>query len=300
MVVVMLILALLTHLAVRETGRLQAARLQRQADRQLEEVRDAVWLRNAAGEATGFLADLGRLPRALVATNEAGLVVRTLSELWRRPADVAPFDLRPATAENLAVPAEEKAALADAAVIVPCGWRGPYLRLPFGRDRLLDPWGNPLETPDDAGFARLFVATNEPSARAAHLVGHVRHLGADARPDDQVTPATPADRDHGLDLLPPGGLANRLVVRTQFVNATGPAGLTGEAVCRWYMPCGSAITGAVEKVAVSGLSYATFSFAGLPPGTCQLAVSVGGTNRALTQVEVPPGGREVQLNVLIP
>ncbi len=300
LVVVLVILALLTHLAVREMGKVQASHRRRQADRQLEEVRAAVWAREPGGAASGFLMDLGRLPRAVPATNEAGRVVQTLAELWQRPAGVAPFALRTAAATNLVVPASVQTALADETVVVPCGWRGPYLRLPFGRTRLLDAWGNPFETRDDAGFVRLFTSAGEPAAQEGDAIGRVRHLGADARPDDRITPSSEAARDGVVDFLPPGGRINPLAVTAQFVNGAGPVGIDGTVRCRWYMPCGGAITGDVATVTLTEGSFATFSFNGLPPGACTLVVDVGGRKRAQETVEVPPGGRTVQMKVWVP
>lgn len=299
LVVVLVILSLLTHLAVREMGKVQDGRLARQAERQLEEIRAAVWQTDRGEEPTGFLVDMGRLPRAQATTNETGRTVLTLSELWRRPDDVAPFALRAASTTNLVVPAAVKSELADASVIVPCGWRGPYLRLPTGRDRLIDPWGNPFETPDDAGFVRLFL-TNEVAAVAGHPVGAIRHLGADARPDDRQAPATARERDGRIDFLPAGGGTNPLAVNANFVNGNGPVGVSGEVRCRWYLPCGGAITGAVEKTSLAGGSFTTFSFTGVPPGVCTLVVDVGGKACARTRVLLPPGGRSVDLKVWVP
>lgn len=298
LVVVLLILALVTHLAVRELGKVQRARSGQAANAQLETLRDAVWHAAPGEEPTGFLADLGRVPRAARATNELGRAVGTLGELWTRPADVAPFALRPAVASNLVVSAAERGTLADPSVVVPCGWRGPYVRLPFGRNRLVDAWGNPLETPDDAGFARLLgrdgraVAVGDP-------VAHVRHLGADGRPDDLVEPPDAAAHDVSAELVPGGRLANPLVVNASFVAGTNPGRVDGTARCRWYMACGGAITGGVATVALAGAARTSFAFEGLPPGMCAVAIDVGGARRALERVVVPPGGRVVDVKVAV-
>ena len=63
-------------------------------------------------------------------------------KLWKKPEGSLPFAVREAVSSNLCVSASEKALLAENGVWVPTGWRGPYLRLPVGRDELLDPWGN--------------------------------------------------------------------------------------------------------------------------------------------------------------
>lgn len=299
LVVVLAIMALLTHLAVREAGSLRRDRLRAAADGQLETIRDAVWKDGDCGEPTGFLVDMGRLPRAQAATNESGLAVATLSELWRRPAGVPEFALRHASATNLVVSEELRGRLADTSVCVPCGWRGPYLRMPFGRDRLLDPWGNPVETPDDAGFSRL-MSPGGAAAAADALVGRVAHFGADARPDESVEPPDDAARDAAAGLLPPGGLSNPLVVTAAFMDGDGPRIPAGAVECRWYMPCGGAITGDVATAEASSTAFRTFEFEGLPPGVCTLVVRESGVNRAVERVVVPPGGRQLDVKVRLP
>lgn len=297
LVVVLLILALLTSLAVRELGHLQGTRQRAAAGRLLEDVQAAVWQERSGEGPMGFFADMGRLPRATVETNEFGRSVLTLAELWRRPADLAPFALRRAVATNLVCAAEMKNALVDEQVIVPCGWRGPYLRLPTGRDRLLDPWGNPLETPDDAGYTRLFAVSNV-AVRAGEFVRGVAHFGVDARPDTDLTPANENQRDGRIDFTPQ--TANPLAVEMAFVNASGPTPVSGTVRCRWYMPCGSAITGAVAQATLTQATGATFSFEGLPQGTCALVIDVGDETRLRERVRMPSGGRVLNVKVWVP
>lgn len=84
----------------------------------------------------GFVADMGRLPV-------------DLSELWE-PGDWPAFGFVAATADQ--VDSEHE----DGQVVVPSGWRGPYLRLPIGRRELLDGWGNVLQLePDDGEILRI-------------------------------------------------------------------------------------------------------------------------------------------------
>lgn len=113
MVVVLVVMALAAHLAVREFSRVNDRRMTETADRQLKELRDAVWSLDADGAPCGFLADMGRLPRSL-------------DELWAKPDDARPFAVT-----NVA-----------SGVYVPTGWNGPYIRLPLGKRGLYDPWGN--------------------------------------------------------------------------------------------------------------------------------------------------------------
>ena len=131
MIVVLAIIAALTHLAVRELTKFGEARLTAAADRQLEEIREA---------ALSFYADMGRLVNA---TNG------TLSELWIKPKDAV----------------ENKVIVTNAIRIVG-GWKGPYLKLPAGKTTLRDPWGNEFKT-DNTEFVRLSVS-NEWATAIAH------------------------------------------------------------------------------------------------------------------------------------
>lgn len=117
MVVVLVVMAIAAHLAVREFGRVRDRRMTESADRQLVELRDAVWSLDSEGIPCGFLADMGRMPRRI-------------DELWKLPQDAGRFAVTNVTG----------------AIHVPTGWQGPYIRLPPGRDALYDPWGNDIGT----------------------------------------------------------------------------------------------------------------------------------------------------------
>ena len=79
MTVVVAVIAIVTHLAMREIGHYRGEKLSQAADRQLADVREA---------ARRFLSDVGRLPRLAAATNREGETVWTLSELWKRPSNL--------------------------------------------------------------------------------------------------------------------------------------------------------------------------------------------------------------------
>lgn len=132
LVMVLVVLAIVTHLAVHELGSVLDGKRTSAAETQLESIRRA---------AADFLSDVGRLPRLVAETNDQGQVVKTLSELWRCPSHVP----RQAVT-NL-----------DGKVMVATGWRGPYLRISPNKDRLLDPWSNAIEEVDDAGLKRLWM-----------------------------------------------------------------------------------------------------------------------------------------------
>ena len=293
--VVLAILALVTNLAVREMSALRQSRASSSAATQLSELGDAVWRERPGEEPSGFLADLGRLPRATAFTGTTGRVSATLGELWRRPSGVGAYSLRRAVAGNLAVPAAEVASLADGDVAIACGWRGPYLRLPPGRDRLFDPWGNPMENRDDAGYDRLFDIAGNPSPIGGEVAA-ARHLGSDARADADMPPAISSAIDASVAFVkaaPSGTLA----VSVSFRGPDGPCAISGDVVCRWYAPCGSAITGAVSRLTVESAPVASFSLGPGPAGNAVVAIDVGGECRARKRLAVPPGGRAVEIVV---
>ena len=188
---VLFILALAAHLGTRQLAATRSSRLRAAADRQLEELADAV-CRDRAGDVTGFLSDMGRLPHAVPSPDGASLC---LAELYVRPEGVGDFRARPASGDNLADEARD-AGIADDSVLVPCGWGGPYISLPQGASRLRDPWGNPIENPSgDAGCARLLGEDLVSPAAAGGPVCAVRHLGSDGMADTNRPPASAEARD---------------------------------------------------------------------------------------------------------
>ena len=263
LVVVLAVIAVLTHLAVRELSHVRDTKLAQAADCQLEEIRASVYSRVKGEEASGFLADMGRMPRLAedIRTDRlshAVLTNSTLGELWSMPTGARPYAVRPASPENLA---PGIASLADAGVYVPTGWRGPYLRIPFGKTRLLDPWGNPIEKTDDAGLPRLTISSDG-------FVESVSHYGPSAR----------ASGERRIALAPDGGASSRLVVTSS--SAT-------DIAVRWYGPASGMITGAEETVSASSPAV----FEGLSPGRRILAFN--GTTRI---VDVKPGDNLISID----
>ena len=270
LVVVLAVIAVLTHLAVRELSHLRDAKLSKSADKQLEEIRASVYSRIPGEEATGFLADMGRLPRPAddVRTDRSSRTTvtnSTLSELWLMPSDAKPYAVRQATAENL-VPGLS-ADLVQPTVYVPTGWRGPYLRLPFGKTRLLDPWGNPVEAEDEAGLPRLTITNG--------FITAVAHYG----PRAQANPHAPANGARSISLAPDGGAASRLIVSTTSASDISVA---------WYGPASGLITGATHVVSAG----APHTFEGLTPGTRILHY-----NGAAHTIDVKPGDNLISLDL---
>lgn len=225
---VLFVLAFSAHLAVRELSRQRAARLRSTADAQLDAIAAAVWDDSSA---TGFLSDMGRLPVAIPQDPGDAASPLSLRELWACPDGIGEYRARPATAANLAPDAPVE--LADPDILVPCGWGGPYLRLPPAATRLLDPWGNPAETPDPAGLARLLDAEGEPVATNGQPVAAIRHFGSDGLDDAERPPERPDQAGAVRAFADP---AARLLLTFE------PDTI---AEIRWYAPLADKITGGV-------------------------------------------------------
>lgn len=235
MTVVLAVIALLTHLAVRELGQYRDMKLAKAADRQLEEIRDA---------AARFLSDVGRLPKPVPGTNGTGKVTWTLSELWKKPANLGHCRLVTKDGVSLAV-----------------GWRGPYLKMPFGRDRLLDPWGNPIELEDSARLRRLWTGKNG-------FVTNVCHYG----------PTGQAPGLRNMSLVPAGGLSADLVVTLD------AGGYSGDIECSWYGAYENSVTNVSLRSASAGSQIV---FRDVPCGEKILKITAGRTVSRLVRVEGP-------------
>jgi prepilin-type N-terminal cleavage/methylation domain-containing protein len=293
--VVLAIPALLTHLAVRKTSRWRSGQLREMSNRGLLEIKEAVvgsdFERDSDGARvrTGFLADLGRLPQAV--TNQCGRL--SLAELWASPSSAGSYAAREAVAANL-VPGSD-AADADADVVVPGGWRGPYLRLPLGKTRLLDAWGNAYEVPDDANYsARLCRADGAPVAAPGDPVVLLRHLGADGIPDELRAPESEENQDLTLNLFAgPGPDAFTNATLTVTVNAydadgNPAAASTYSGTVRVYGPRDGQIAVCKQTFSISaGTAHATVS--GLTPGPRVLRVECNGHKGLPRLFVVQPG-----------
>ena len=271
---VLFVLALSAHLAVSELSRRRAQRLRNAADRRLEEIASAVWREDARGGPTGFLADMGRLPGAQPPADADGTPPLTLRELWECPDGTGDYRARPATAANLADGAPD--ALIDSDVLVPCGWGGPYLRLPPGTDRLLDPWGNPMETPDAAGLDRLFADTGAttPADASGTPVAAIRHYGSDGLDDGEFPPDHPDKAAATVAFATP---TSRLLLAFE-------PGSVAEIRC--YAPCGDKITGIVENPLPED-SQALLD--NLPPGIRVLKIIRSDASSRVHHVTLRPG-----------
>ena len=143
LLVVLAILALLTTAAVTSSDVFMGQGRYDATSRTLSDIQEAVLGPANAFQpggniiTSGFVADMGRLPNCTSTDTTVGL-----SELWIQPAGGS-FTISPAS---------------DSEVLVPCGWRGPYLRLPVGESSLRDGWGQ------SDGLAR-FLSRGQPGWR---------------------------------------------------------------------------------------------------------------------------------------
>ncbi len=221
LVVVLAILAVVTTLALRSLDQVQDQKRDEANRDGIEALRDAVLGspddRASDGSPTlgGFVADMGRLPRAV---EDGGTL--TMAELWLNPGQ--PFDVRQALVAN-GVPL----AYEDPQVFVSGGWRGPYLRLPIGAQIWQDGWGNPVTSPldssppdpDGSGYARLRALNDTPLTAAGQEIRVVRHLGGNGRLD----PAdTGYDRD-GFLVFDDASYQARLTIQLEVMDDDSPA-----------------------------------------------------------------------------
>ena len=187
LVVVIAILAVLMTVALRSmTGVAQQSRFEA-TQRTLENIQEAILgpandhQPDGSRVINGFIADIGRLPQAVPAINPDGTTSLTLNELLIQPTNAWSFDVRPATAANLD---PNEGSMADASVLVPCGWRGPYLRLAVGETAITDGWGVALANPAPAvtNVVLLYRPDLSPVANPGDPIGVVVSPGADGVP----------------------------------------------------------------------------------------------------------------------
>lgn len=187
LVVVLAILVLAAGTALTATGSLADQSRYENTQNGLDSLERALLGRfdsasNGGADAISFVADVGRLPRV---TNTDPALGVGLAEVWIHPAGVAQFEILPARA--------------DPDVVLPVGWRGPYVRLGFGTAKLVDGWGRPYV---------LFGLDGVP-AMAGSDVGVIRTLGADGAPggsgfdaDTEVALMSPTQSARHLGAVP--------------------------------------------------------------------------------------------------
>jgi prepilin-type N-terminal cleavage/methylation domain-containing protein len=178
LMVVLVILAAMTTIAVQSVNGLADQARYDATQKTLQNTQDAcLGSINSQGPDggqifTGFVADLGRLPQVVLENRANNVQVLTLQELWNPLSPVAqsfPFAIR-----------TPKGTDADAAISLPCGWRGPYLRMPLGAGTLLDGWGQELASPFPpvTGQGNLLDLMSNTVTASGQTVFQVRSLGS--------------------------------------------------------------------------------------------------------------------------
>lgn len=193
LVVVLLILVVLTSVAIQSTeGVISQGRFDAN-QRTLQGIENAVLgdstLRQPEGTPilNGFVADVGRLPRSL-------------TELVLKPNDVLDYEFRNGSDNDVDM------ANVDDDVELGTGWRGPYLRLPFGS---FDEQTTTVDIKD--GFGRSFIPVPQnvvPSADEVTtgnnftVISALRSFGADGIENNAQDPEeSPFDRDVSLNFV---------------------------------------------------------------------------------------------------
>lgn len=214
LIVVLTILAALAGTALVSTeGLVDQSRYDATRDT-LTHLEDAI-LGSAPGPAgapwlPGFVADMGRLPRA-TDVNDPGddededeKLAELASELWVQPAAAPAFAIQRPDG--------------DPEIQLPAGWRGPYLRLPLGSAELRDGWGRPIRLLDLNGQP-FEIDAAPPAPTLGDTPAAFGSWGADQFPDpappaevpgydkDQTVPMPPQH----LGVLAAGGLPVRVI-----------------------------------------------------------------------------------------
>jgi len=188
LLVVLSILAVLSTVALTSSSGIADQARYEATQRTLENIREAVLgpanLRDTDGTQlyTGFVADTGRLPRAVAEPVDGGTVL-TLQELWIQPATLVDYDVRQALAANIVVDAPSSAAEeADATVYLGTGWRGPYLNLKPGTARIVDGWGSEIATPVGivTGYPNNLLLNSGVPVNVGDQINEVLSLGRDS------------------------------------------------------------------------------------------------------------------------
>lgn len=208
LVIVLVILASLATIAVSNLEpRVNQQRFEI-TQRLLEDIDNSIFHRqiNADGTMTtsGFFVDLGGLPRAVQELDGS----LSLGQLWRNqtatdpPTQFAEYQMRRVTPGNLenddgnaAGDSDGESVVADREIIVGSGWRGPYLKLPMGADKLTDAWGHVLRSPGATGYSHLRSTGDQPVVHAGLEVIGVRSLGENNELDGTILGGNAYDSD---------------------------------------------------------------------------------------------------------
>jgi prepilin-type N-terminal cleavage/methylation domain-containing protein len=198
LLIVLVILAIMTTIAVQSTDMLLDQSRYDVTQRTLQNIQDAIIgpanQRDSDGtpSSSGFLQDMGRLPQPVYVSGV--LQGDPLRELYDNTviltASMYSVQFTTVPVQSLPAPTGTTVLLAPTGGAItlqmPCGWRGPYLRLPGGSNgRLIDGWGNPF---DSILYQASPLIANSPPL-AGQPINIVRSRGADGQVDPVPLPA---------------------------------------------------------------------------------------------------------------
>jgi prepilin-type N-terminal cleavage/methylation domain-containing protein len=169
LLVVVAILAVLASVAIQSTSEIGNQTRYDATQKSLSVFRDGVLgpqgqiAPDGSPLITGFIADMGRVPRAQSFNHPEFGPILGLGELYSEvlPPNLVAYSLHTPAINNLAtngtigggsgVTPATTFILTAAAPRVPAGWRGPYIRRPTGEVTLVDGWSKPLASRLDLG-----------------------------------------------------------------------------------------------------------------------------------------------------
>ncbi len=268
LLVVLAILALMTTVAVTSSDVFMSQGRYDATTRTLTDIQEAVLgppnARQADGTliSMGFVADMGRSPQFTTFDAPGGsppppppaTLIGGPYELLNLPSGFAPFAL--VQSAN------------DTDVVVPCGWRGPYLRLGVGQASILDGWANALylvnAAGSQAGVDDRILAVSSGAGTGAYSSANAP-LAVNVAPpqiavrgnvyllDSNGNPTNPTSAlqvwMYGPNPLPPGGLwevqCPTLTATDGVVSYNIPAGVYAPGCLRAYL--GSSRAAATQK-----------------------------------------------------
>ncbi|MBM83510.1 MAG: hypothetical protein CMJ78_23370 [Planctomycetaceae bacterium] len=223
LVVVLAILAVLAGVAVRSLQPIADQARYQASQKTLTAIEDAFLAGNKTGDGltySGFIADIGRLPKAIGATRETQAI-----ELWNN-SGIQPFGI---TAFDDPNTSEDESARTEQQLLVAAGWRGPYLTLAPGSNAIRDGYGRPMF---------YFNPNNVPAVDGSEIAGVVSGGSNGAIDEPTLNIAYTRDLSLPNGLFEPNRYQGALPVRVTMADGSTPPSLnSGESVVvRVYGP----------------------------------------------------------------
>lgn len=247
LVVALAIIGSVAAMAVRSMNGLQQQTKYNSGTKLLTDIQAAV-LGQSGSPPSGFVADVGRLPKSVA----GGLTVFGQTD-WAGEL----------TAQNGIGAYSLVAAPLDPTVKIGTGWQGPYLQLGIGKTAVLDGWGTPLQVRDSGGA--VIAAAGTP-------IYEYRSLGNDRLADPPVgTGATNAyNKDTALTIPSAVTAAGWQATITGSVlvydlSIPGLVSPAGTVTVYYFGPDGNGGVAQLTDKAHAGNGW-TYTFTGVPIG----------------------------------